>query len=364
MAVRSTRRSPYRTQAQRDAALQFAPKRSALAEQLRTARDDYAQTVAAGRSTATLTKQAVNAALPQIAQIYGKADAAQGASATLLNRDLAALPAVADTFKAGASSEAQRAIQNLITARAQDSGMLVKKGVAAAAGAQFNQLNARAQLQKAVAGILAKGEDVAGEEGATAASEAEKLQHEADEAARHERENEADNATTERGQNLTRASAKESNQGSGGGGGPKQTADKQQSAASTIRELEGEVRSHWKQYSPAQIYKILTTEEPEVKENVIKKDQNGKPITHVNKFGKREYEYESVTHKAIPASNPLFVQAAIESATKYGRISKATLKKLHKAGYSISQLDLAPPNENGKSSLPLPPGKPAGRRGR
>src|SRR5438445_602930 len=106
MAAPSTR---WASQAAQDALLRYSPQRSALAQQIREAGENYGSTVRAARSTAKQTEGSVQRALPLLASIFSQADAAKQAGATLVSQDLANLPNTGTlaNYKAGQAGEAQ-----------------------------------------------------------------------------------------------------------------------------------------------------------------------------------------------------------------------------------------------------------------
>lgn len=201
------------TQAQADAELKFAPAHSALAEALQTARDQYGASVNAGRTTAGLTRRAIGEAEPRVQQIYSGADRATQANTDLASRAMAALTGQ-DAYKAAFAGEQANSLQRLGDARTRDLGALAQEGVAAQAGAQYTQLQARKTLEKAVGQLISKSQATAAEQGAFASSESAKLAHEAEVLNAKRGENEEDNATstansvrTQEGENA-RAAAK------------------------------------------------------------------------------------------------------------------------------------------------------------
>lgn len=316
----------WQSQAAADAALKFAPQKSSLGESLREAQEAYKQTVQAGNSTARLTQSAAKSAIPQIAGIYSGATAAQNAGTTLVNKDLAALPGVADQYKADQAGEAATQLSNLLAASSRDRSMLHQQGVAAQAGAQFNQTQARSTLQKTLATLLSKGNTVSQEQGAFAATEAEKLAHEAE-------SNEQKERASERSAGTSRANAQESNAEKRAAAGASQVngvkllpGESQQKAASTINSIRGLATAIFKEgHDRAQAVKALTEAEPSIK---LK--------TGGTLAGRSAY------------SPDVLMSAALDEA-QFGHVTNHTLSRLHEAGYSIKQLGL-----KGPAALPTP----------
>lgn len=326
----------WQRQAAIDAALKFSPTHAALAEQLREAQNTYGQTVKAGRSTARSTQNAARAAAPQISQIYQGADTAQKAGVTLVNQQLAGLPGVADQFKGDQAAEAQTQLANLSSARARDLALLTQQGVAAQAGAQFNQQQARSTLQQTIRQLFSKGQSTAGEEGLFAASEAGKLAHEAEGNEQQERASErsanTSRANAQEGSAQREAASKRSAASKGGGyvNGVKLLPGSSQTKAAdqiaTIRGLAGAILKEG--HSRGQAIHILGEEEPSISKNVSEKDSSGKS-TGVSR---------SVHIPGRKGYTPDALMAAALDEAQYGGVTPDTVRRLHAAGYSVKQL--------------------------
>lgn len=326
-------------QAAQDAMLKFAPQRTSLAEALQTAKETYGQTVQAGNSTATLTKQATERAKPAIGQIYSKANSAQQAGVTLLNKDLAGLPGVANQYKADQAGEVQQQLANLLGARSRDESMLHQQGVAAQEGAQFNQLTARQALQKTVAGLISKSNTTSQEQGSFAATEAEKLAHEAETLEQRETASKRTAGTSEANSKRT-ASTSEANSkrsqagaeardlrkyGTGGGVKPLSTAQQNSGAGliAQIRHYAGELGGGT---TPrAELVQLLSEGQPQSSHARVV-TINGKQVT------------EHIPVPKIPSFKPdVLMSAGVDLAEK-GSLSASTWSRLEKAGYNAGSL--------------------------
>lgn len=199
----------WASQAAQDTLLRYNPQVAALGQLVKQARENYASTVAAGRTTAAETERSASAAIPQIQQAYGAADSAQRAGATLVNQQLANLPGVADQYKADQASEVQQQLANLASGRANAVGMMTAKGVQARAGAQFNQLNAQQALSRELAQLFGKRQTISEEAGAYGAAERDKLEREAQGIEQRERASQRTAATSRANSQETRAVTKE-----------------------------------------------------------------------------------------------------------------------------------------------------------
>lgn len=352
--------------------LKNTPLHEALAEQIREAQETYGSTVRSGKAAAQFTAQAAARAQPTIQQAYGSAS---GAQARLNSQALSALPSsgVNDAFKADQSSEVTQMLSQLLSGRANALARNAQVPVAAAEGAQFGELNARSTLQKQLRTLLAKGQSLSASQGAETQAEADKLQHEAESNEQQERSSERSantstanaqlGASTSEANNKRSTATSEANsrrsaagKNAGPGGVTQQGTTQQAKAATTLRQIEGEARNLRAQgHHPGDILASLTSALPAGKTNVRKTTidpKTGKP-RYLNKTDGTP-EYESVTEPAVAAHDKLLTEAAIDSVFNYGKVSRATLQKLHNNGYSIKILNLAPPA----------PSRPAGPSGR
>lgn len=332
--------SRFATLAAQTSALKYKPKYSALANAIGEAEAAYKQTTSSGNATAALTTQAAHAALPAIQAAFGRADTA---NARLTSPDMAALPSTGVTaaFAGGQQDEVRQQLSNLLTARAGAEAQNASVAPAAREGAQFNQLAARQTLSSELGKLLTQRSTIAGEEGSDAATEEEKLLHEAEGnqtsradaqlSAQTSRQNSIEgNAQQERASQRTAASKAKSAAGVDYLPQTKQTA-----AASTLREIEKEARGLRDQgHTTGEILQALTTSGGGKVKNVLKTDENGNPIKKAN----GEPEYERVTTPKIQAHDQLLSEAAIDSVFGSGAVTKQTLAKLHAAGYSIKAL--------------------------
>ncbi len=344
------------------AALRYQPKYAALANALGEATQDYQQTVSQGKATAALTASAAKAALPSIQGAFGTAEAA---NARLAAPQLTSLPStgVNDAFKGDMESEVHQQLARLLTARASAEAQNAQVAPQAAEGAQFNQLQARQNLATTVAKLFNQRSQIAGEEGADAATEEEKVLHESESNAQRE-------AASLRSASTSRANSQESvgeralaNKESVGereaasqrtaaakaGKGAYLPLASQSKAASTVRAIESEARAYWQKGVPREhIVQILSEGQPE--ESVPKRDAKGQieinPTT-----GKQETEKVPARKAFAP---DVLMSAALDSVEHSGSVTPQTLERLHTSGYSLKALSLAGPHPQKGASAPNP----------
>lgn len=311
----------WQNQAALEAALRFGPQRSALRESALEAQQTYANAVRAARGAATLTQRATMAAKPQIQQIYSGALAATQPGVNLVSQALSE-PGVPAAFRAAGASEAQQQIANLNAASARDQALLHQQGVSARAGAQFAQTNAQQTLQKTLASLLRKNSSLGEEQGTYAATEAEKLAHEAEKLEQAERasirSSETSRANNRESTGQRERSSQRSHSGSSAPGGVKQlSGDKQQQAASHISTLRGIAEAAFKQgHSRGQVLSELTQPRPSIKL------KTGGTLP-----GREGYA-------------PDVLMSAALDAAQFGGVTRHTLQRLHESGYSVQQLGL------------------------
>jgi hypothetical protein len=319
--------------------LKFAPQRSSLMAALQQAQETYGSTVRAGNSTAALTQQAAQQALPQIGQIYSKAGAAQQAGTTLLSKDLAGLgssPSL-DQYKADQAGEVQQQLANLLGAKTRDEGMLANAGTAAREGAQFNQTQARSVLQKTLQTLLSQGNAAAQEQGSFAATEAEKLAHEAETLQQRERSSERSASTSEANSKRSSATSEADSiraHPSGAGGVKPLSTAQINAGATTVSSIRNYARSlAAKGLTRAQLVAELSTGSPGQSIGV---NAAGKPV----KEGEKALQHIKVP--AVPAYKPEVLMSAALDEALMGHLSKNTEDRLTRAGYSIKQMGLKP----------------------
>jgi hypothetical protein len=189
--------SRWARQAALDTVLRFNPQRQALSEQIAQAKQTYGATVKAGRGTAQETEASVKRALPLLTQAYSGAGAAMQPGVSLVSQQLAALPPEAAQYRANQAASAQTMLANLAQAGAAAKAQMLERSTRAREGAQFSQQSAQRVLSETLKQIFGRQQALQGEAGAFAQSEAEKLANEAE-----------GRRVTERGQNLTAASAR------------------------------------------------------------------------------------------------------------------------------------------------------------
>ena len=328
--------SGFASQAAEDAILKFAPVKTSLSEALQTAKENYGSTVAAGNNTATLSARAAQAALPKISEIYKGATAAQNSGATLVSQALANLSPAANLYKGEQAAEVQQELANLMKSKTSDESALVNDQVAAREGAQFNQLNAQQALQKTVAGLISKSHTTAQEQGAFAATEAEKLAQESEKLATSERNNARTTAASE-ANNIRTTSTSRANSAEHYGSGPKATTSETTHAASII----SSIRSEAKQLAGEGLNRAALVAE-------LTKATGAKSLTVYGpngEFTQPQKTGEKGTHISIPGQKAyapdVFMSAALDEALG-GHLSKNTEDRLVQQGYSIKALGLHP----------------------
>lgn len=361
MAAPSANR--FASQAAQDALLKFAPVKSSLAEALREAKETYGSTVSAGNSTARLTEQAAKAQEPAIQKIYQGANAAQNAGVTLVNQQLANLPGVTNQYKAEQASEAQTQLANLLGAKTRDESMLHQSGVAAKEGAQFNQTNARQTLQKTLTGLLSKSNTTAQEQGAFAATETEKLAHEAETLEQRERASQRSSSTSaENNQRSTSTSRQNAIEGhktseansirshpTGPGGVKQLSTSSQDKGASTISEIRNLTKTFAQTgLSRAEIVKKLSSGRTAQTVAVYGETKNGEPITEPKVPGEKATNHVKIG--AIKAYTPDVLMSAALDEVLLGGVQRGNVNRLHNAGYSVKALGLKPLGSGGEAA--------------
>ncbi len=332
--------SRWLEQGNADAALKFAPTRTALQEALQEAKNTYGQTVQAGNSTATLTQQAAKNAQPAIHSLYAGAEGKQQAGQAAEMAQLAALPGVANTYKAEAASEAQTHLANLLGAKTRDEAMLHQSGVQAREGAQFNQLNAQGALQKTLQGLFSKAQTGASERGLFAATEAEKLAHEAETLEQRERASERTASTsTSNNQRTTAASERDSQRAHPGtAGGIKELAPKdQQKGISTYGSIQEKAKALFSEgHSRAAVVHALQQPIPS------KSWEDAQGVKHSTK-GREGYAPNPVMSAALDVAQYGYVNPHHErllqqegyNPKRFGFVSEAAYKAKHQQGLPL-----------------------------
>jgi hypothetical protein len=333
--------SRWLNEANADAALKFAPTKTALAEALREAKETYGTTVREGNSTATLSEQAAKNAEPAIHQVYAGATAAEQGGQASEAAQLAALPGVANTYKAEADAEAQTHLSNLLGAKSRDEAMLHQSGVAAREGAQFNQLNASQALQKTLTGLFAKSSTASQEQGDFAATTAEKLANEAEKLEQKEKASVRSSTTSENDNKRSTATSEANNvrtnkreeaaSANAAGVKPVSTAEMDK-ASSEILAMRGLATGYAKKgLSRGQILAELTQGAPS---QSIAVNGAGKPV------GAGEKAVNHLKTSAIPAYKPNVLMSAALDEALFGFTRSETKQRLERAGYNFEAMGL------------------------
>lgn len=338
------------SQAQLNAVLRYAPERQALAQAVSEARSEHNASIAGAESAAREQAGAVAAATPAVSGIYDRAQASSGQARSQLGGVLASLGTAAAPAQGAAANEAVQGAEKTARERATAETDLRSQSLATAQAPAFARTLADSQLSKTLSKIFSSAQSVAGQEGTDVAAEL----------AREDKENRQD-ALTKRGQNITAtddaasrslqqqglsqkatehqedlAAGQYSKAGAAADKPRLLSQDKLAAAASTLREIEHEARGlKGSGLGRKAIFAELTNAHGAY--NVPKKDESG----DVLKNSKGEVQYEKAP--SLPAHDALLAEAALDSVYGYGRVSKATLAKLHNAGYSIKALQLQGP---------------------
>lgn len=177
MAHKRTNR--FASQAALEALLRFGPELSGLKELRRQAEENYKSGVLTARGTSRGIVQAVDQARPDVKKIYDRAGLDQARSAHMLTGDIAELPGVANSIKAGAQLEATNAVGGLRDAQSAALTDLSQRRVAAKEGEQFAVQNAGRTLVDELTKVLTRKQDLARERGAFTALTTRQLRTEA-----------------------------------------------------------------------------------------------------------------------------------------------------------------------------------------
>lgn len=299
--------------------LKYAPQKDALAALQQEAEDTYKAQVAGGESDARLGVSSVKAALPQVAGIYDRTQAQAGATRSNLATTLAALSPAASGFKAAAATEGAVGQERTGRERASALSDLNQQGVAAADSAGYTRTLAGSTLQKTLTKIFGESTKLGAEEGASTTSELDKLRTAGEK-----------DALTERGQNLTRESAKEGHQDTvahDNQTAAEKAAAKTESkpltqkeldtAASTIAQIKQVIGKHGEGLTRAQRVQSLSEGSPE---QTIKEGT------------------ESFKKPARPAYKPNAQMAAALDWAEFGHMTRNTEVRLQREGIDPSKV--------------------------
>jgi hypothetical protein len=360
----------WASQAAVNALLRTQPQREGLADLQRAAGEKFASSVAAAKSEGALGTQAANAAIPATQQIFASS-AKQGERGAALSSPVLAALAANSPFKAAAANEQSAGTERRANTEASALSRLQQEKVSAANLPAYGRQAALAQLVKDLGGITGKQEQLNATQGADVQSEIDKQRTEANKLAAGENASKRSAATSTANSERSAATSTANSQRTAA----TSTANSQRTqataqgknakgqqvykplpstaqlkGAATLREIEHEVRqAHQENHPAGQILQELTQEHPAINQpKMIPEIKNGKPTGKAVPLenSKKEVQYEKAP--ALPKRDQLLSEAAIDSVLNYGRVSKATLAKLHKAGYSLSALQLQGP-------VPAPP---------
>lgn len=312
-----------------NAALKYRPQLEGLADLKRQAEERFSSSVAAGRSEGTLASQAAQGAVAPTQQIFQQAQAEAGRSRALTAPGLASLGAT-NPFVLAAGNEQAAGGERLANTQAHAMSDLQARKVAAGELPAFAQQAAMAQLIKDLTSVNAKRQSLQGAEGATVQSEIDRQRAEAGKA-----------ALTERGQNLTRESAREGHQVTERGQnlaqqraeGAKPLSPKDQAVGgATIRTILNLAKSGYEHgESRAELVARLTKGRSA---QTIGVNSKGEPI------GEGEKAVQHVKLGALPAYKPDTLMSAALDVAEQGHVSLHYQHQLEAEGYDLHRLGL------------------------
>lgn len=330
MAAKS--KSKYVSQATRDALLRFNPQRQAIADLQKEAEEQFSGSVAGAESTGRLTSAAIEKAKPDVSAIFDRAGSSSSATQATLASALSALGVGANGFKAAAATESAAGNGRLARARATSEDSLVQQDVSAKSAPAYAQTLASQQLLKTLGKLSGEKQSIAGQEGTAVASELDSLENEAE-----------GRRVTERGQNITAQSDKESHdltqQGlaqsakqhqedladkrqarrEGGGGEAKPLTRKEQNdGAAAIRQI-----------------RQFAVEGGGTRAERVAALTEGRP----SQSGETK-DGQKVKTPAIPAFKPDVLMSAALDWSEYGHLRPGTERRLKQEGYNVSQLGI------------------------
>lgn len=318
--------SQFASQAAQDALLKYEPQQSALQGLMREAEEAYRSSIAGGDSAARLGVQAVKEGIPRVAGVYNRSEAQNKQVQEQAQAALAALPGIANGYKAASINAGTAATQRIAGNRASVLGQLNLQGVAAANSAASSRQAAGVTLAKELGKLFGKSETIAGQQGAFASTELERLTHEAEKEARTQRQGQATISQRERASE--RSAGIDPNTGKPIPGGKLDKSEalplkEQSKAVSTIQQIAhyaSEAKAHM---SRPELVKFLSEGEP----------------AHQAKEKNAKGEEVKVAIAKIPAFKPDVLMSAALDWALGGYLSRGTETRLREAGYSIPTLE-------------------------
>ena len=220
-----------------DAALQalvrFGPEESGLRAAERQALGSYESTVAGAEATRKGITQALNVVRPRVVRDYGAATTQAANARAVAAPDVANLPADSP-LRAAVAAEQAGFTSRLGESRANTLTELGQRKIDAVSGAAYAKKSARETLGSDIAKLFERKQDLAREKGAFTVATAGELKRAAQQRADTLANQEANRATTRRGQTLShkdrvasrKEAARKEREKNKAGGGARQTADK------------------------------------------------------------------------------------------------------------------------------------------
>jgi hypothetical protein len=348
--ARRRRRNRFVNQATLEALVRFGPELSGLKELQRQAIMEYATGVKQAHGVARGTVGIIDQARPTVRKIYDDAGVSASQHASMLTGDVAALPGVANSIKAGAQLEATHSLAALRDAKSAALTDLQSRRVAAKEGETFAVNRAHTELVDSLAKVLGRKQDLRREQGAFTALTSGNLRQAAQERADNlsiargrikatERGQTLSHQDRVRGQNLSHADRqaaarrKAAGAGRSGYGANGQSESAHDKFASTVEDIV-RIASPWaKHLSRAQIIQKLTKGRPAFSGPV---DANGRPVDPAHKD-------RAIGRASIPAIKPmpadLRMSVALDIATS-GYVGSTTIRRMRSRGWSVSQMGL------------------------
>jgi hypothetical protein len=343
------RRNRFVNQATLEALVRFGPELSGLKELQREAIMEYATGIKQAHGAARGTVGMIDQARPRVRRIYDDAGVSASQHASMLTGDVAALPGVANSIKAGAQLEATHSLAALRDAKSAALTDLQSRRVAAKEGETFAVNRAHTELVDSLAKVLGRKQDLRREKGAFTALTSRELRQ-----AAQERADNLDIArgrikATERGQNITargqtlshqdrvrgqdlshadrvaarNKKAKDKAKNASGYGPNGQSQSAHDKFASSVEEMVRIATPWTKHLSRAQIIKKLT---------------KGRPSLSTPVAGGGRASIPAI--KPMPAD--LRMSVALDIATS-GYVGRETIRRMRARGWSVTQMGLPTP---------------------
>lgn len=322
--------SRFASQAAEDALLKYQPQQSALQALMKEAEETYRGSVRGGESAARLGVQAVKEGIPQVAGVYNHSEAQNRQVQEQAQAALQALPGIANGYKAASINAGAAQSQKIAGNRASVLGQLQQQGVAAANSAASSRQMASTQLVKELGKLFGKSESIAGQQGAFASTEVEKLAHEAEKAQREEAYHHEDIGQREKASERTAATRENNSKRTAASKTAKGTElplKEQDKAAGEIQQI--------KHFAGVYAEALgLNPSAPNTRAELVKHLAEGRPSQTV-KVGET-----SVKHPGYPAFKANVLMSAALDWALGGYLSKGTEQRLQEAGYAPQKLGI------------------------